>query len=72
MLTPGITVRNSIQADMAHGLNIFPGRIREGRGPLSNCTFLLLTGVPSRIRLGQIFSPTRKLEAKQNHRNQSN
>ena len=68
-LTPKIKSRNIIQHDMAHGLNIFLGRIRDDGGPLSKGSFLLLTGDLSRVRPKHILLPTRKLEVKQNYRN---
>ena len=66
-LIPKINSRRSIQHDMAHGLNIFLGRIRDGRGLLSNGLFLRLTGALSRMRPELLSLLTRNLEATQHH-----
>jgi len=54
---------------MAHGLNIFLGRIRDDGGLVSTGMFLLLTEKLSRMRPGLLFLPTRRLEVKLYHQN---
>jgi len=66
---PGIRSRPIILSDMAHGLNIFLGRIRDDGGLVSTGMFLLLTEKLSRMRPGLLFLPTRRLEVKLYHQN---